>query len=59
MASSSSNEIVHGTLVLVNIYLSKTDPAEAFGDVQHGPPLQAYIIHSDKQGLGTDVEILG
>ena len=54
MASSSSQEKVNGTLVLVNIYLSKTDPPAMFGDVEHGKFVQTYVVHNDKQGLGTE-----
>ena len=53
--SSTCNETVHGVVVLVNLYLSKADPELVFGSVQHGYPSQAYIVHSDKQGLRTDV----
>ncbi len=60
-SSSTSNERINGIVIFVNLYLSKTDPALVFGlvfgDVQHGSPIQAYTMHSDKQGLGTDVNL--
>ena len=40
--------------MLVNVYLSKTDRAHVFGDIPHGEPIQAYIVHCDKQGIGMD-----
>ena len=54
VSSSSSTARVNGTEILVNMYASKADPALVFADLQHGDPIQAYIVHSDKQGLGTD-----
>ena len=56
-SSSSSNGRVTGTVILVNLYLAMTDPAVYFGDLPHENPLQAYIVHSDKQGLATDVNL--
>ena len=54
-SSSASNERVNGMVILVNLYLSKTDPAPVFGDLRPGEPIQAFIVHHDKQGLGTNV----
>ena len=45
---------MRGTLVVVNAYLSKTGAEDALWGVQHDPPIQAYVVISDKQGLGTE-----
>ena len=54
MASSSSDNKVNGTVMLINMYLSKTDASAMLGNFHHGPPVQTYIVHSDKQGLGNN-----
>ena len=54
MASSSSHERVKGTVMLVNMYLSKKDPSSMLENVRHGKFVQTYVVHSDKQGMGTD-----
>merc|ERR1711953_445645 len=54
MAASSSRDVANGTVMLLNTYLSKTNPSAMLGNLQHGPPVQAYIVHSDKQGLRED-----
>jgi len=39
------------------MYLSKTDPSIFLGEMEYKTPAQAYIIHSVKQGLGSDVSL--
>jgi len=41
------------------MYLSKTDPSRFLGELECETPVQAYIIHSVKQGLGSDVSLWG
>ena len=53
-ASSSGEDARRGIVVLVNAYKSKTDVDEVLRPVFHGHTLQAYILHSSKQTLGTD-----
>ena len=53
--SSALQDRVNGTVILVNLYLSKTDPAPLLRDLHYSRPIQAYIVHSAKQSLCTDV----
>ena len=57
MASSSSDNTANGTVMLINMYLSRTDAFAMLADFRHGPLVQTYIVHSDKQGLGNDRSI--
>ena len=60
-SSSVDHEIVHGTTILLNVYLTRTDPAVYLRGIKHGNLIQAYIQHgmrADGQDLGTD-ELLG
>ena len=53
-SSSSAGEKVGGTMILVNMYLAKTDAEIGLEDVHHEDPIQAYIVHNDKIELGTE-----
>ena len=53
--ASSSDGFEHGVVVIVNMYLSRGELPRCLGDMfTTQTPLQAYVVHSDKQGLGTD-----
>ena len=60
MASSSACRCEEGTFrngvaLLLNMYLSKTDPLRLLRFLECEAPVQAYIFLSDKQGLWSDV----
>ena len=54
MASSNPNAKVNGTVILANLYLSKTSPLFALDGIQHETPMQAYMVYSGKDELETD-----
>ena len=57
-SSSSSSGTVSGMVILVNAYLSKLDPDRFLAvALRYDSPLQAYIVHSDKQGLSTNARL--
>ena len=56
-SSSSAKETVSGTIMLVNVYLSKTDPATVFGDLLYWNLTQAYMHHNPKQNLDPGVSV--
>ena len=49
--ASSSDGFEHGVVVIVNMYLSRGELPRCLGDMFiTQTPLQAYVVHSDKQG---------